>query len=113
MPTTILEAKTTADRVKVQKFQVSEDRTLVAVSVVFTTGSPQKGMLFVEAGVMRGGRDDASKVVVFFQGYVYIGQPGLWSGSFRLDPGDTLYFEARGTEVYTVRASFSTLQKGS
>ncbi len=112
MPVGVVEIKTTADRLAVRGFNISENGSLIGLTAVVLAGTPEIGQLLVEAGIMRGGRGDAFKAAVLIREYVYIGRPGFWNGFLNHNPGDVIYLEVRGAEIYTVRLSNFTRLEG-
>jgi len=103
MPVGVIELRTTADRLPVVGYNPSETGILLALTCVVTVGTPDARQLLVEAGIMRGGRGDAYKAAVLIREYVYLGRPGYWNGYLDFNPGDVIYLECRGDEIYTVR----------
>jgi len=103
MPVGAIEVETTADRLPVRGYNLSETGTLLALTCVITVGTPDIGALIVEAGIMRGGRGDPFKAAVLIREYVYVGRPGFWNGVLNHNPGDEIYLEVRAAGVYTVR----------
>lgn len=112
MPVGVIEIQTTADRLPVLGYNISDTGTLLALTCVVTVGTPQLGQLLVEAGIMRGGQGDPFKAAVLIREYVYFGRPGFWNGELNHNPGDIIYLEVRGDEVYTVRLSDFTKLEG-
>jgi len=111
MPVGAIELDTTADRLPVLQTNISETGSLISLTAVVTVGTPEKGQLLVEAGIMRGGIGDEYKAAVLIREYVYVGRPGFWNGNLNHNPGDVIYLEVRGAEVYRVRlANFTRLQ---
>ena len=105
MPVGAIELNTTADRLPVMGYNISGTGILLALTAVITVGTPDSRQLLVEAGIMRGGRGDAFKAAVLIREYVYLGRPGFWNGYLNHNPGDVIYMECRGDEIYTVRLS--------
>jgi len=112
MPVGAVELDTTADRLPVLGYNVSGTGTLLALTVVVLQGAPDARQLLVEAGIMRGGRGEAYKAAVLIREYVYVGHPGFWNGNLNHNPGDVIYLECRGAEIYTVRLSNFTKLEG-
>jgi len=112
MPTGVIELLTTADRLPVLGYNPSETGILLALTAIVTQGTPEVGQLLIEAGIMRGGRGDAYKCAVLIREYVYVGRPGFWNGELNHNPGDVIYLEVRGDEVYTVRLNNFTKLEG-
>ena len=109
----VIEIVSTADRLPVLGYNLSETGILIGMTAVVIDGTPEIGQLLVEAGIMRGGRGDPFKAAVLIREYVYVGRPGYWNGSLDLNPGDELYLEIRGAEAYRVRLSdFVRLEGG-
>jgi len=109
----VIEIVSTADRLPVLGYNLSETGILIGMTAVVIDGTPEIGQLLVEAGIMRGGRGDPFKAAVLLREYVYVGRPGFWNGNLDLNPGDELYLEIRGAEVYRVRLSdFVRLEGG-
>ena len=109
----VIEIVSTADRLPVLGYNLSETGILIGMTAVVINGTPEIGQLLVEAGIMRGGRGDPFKAAVLLREYVYVGRPGFWNGNLDLNPGDELYLEIRGAEVYRVRLSdFVRLEGG-
>jgi len=112
MPVGAIEIESTADRLPVMGYNISETGRIIALTAVVLVGTPEVGQLLVEAGIMRGGRGDAFKAAVLIREYVYIGRPGFWNGDLNHNPGDIIYLEIRGAEVYRVRLSNFTRLEG-
>ena len=112
MPVGVIELVSTADRQPVVGYNISETGTLLALTAVVTQGTPDARQLLVEAGIMRGGRGEAFKAAVLIREYVYLGRPGFWNGVLNHNPGDEIYLEVRGAEVYTVRLNDFTKLEG-
>ncbi len=112
MPVGVIEIVTTADRLPVLGYNLSGTGTLLALTCVVTVGTPEVGQLLVEAGIMRGGRGDPYKAAVLIREYVYLGRPGFWNGELNHNPGDEIYLEIRGAEIYTVRLNDFTKLEG-
>jgi len=113
MPVGAIELRTTADRLPVVGYNPSEKGILLALTAVVTIGLPDARQLLVEAGIMRGGRGNAFKAAVLIREYVYLGRPGYWNGYLDFNPGDVIYLECRGAEIYTVRLNdFTKLEIG-
>lgn len=112
MPVGAIELDTTADRLPVVDYNISGSGILLALTVVVLGGAPDARQLLVEAGIMRGGRGEAYKAAVLIREYVYVGRPGYWNGYLNHDPGDIIYLECRGAEIYTVRLSNWTKLEG-
>ncbi|MBA7628750.1 hypothetical protein ES703_36245 [subsurface metagenome] len=112
MPVGVIEVETTADRLPVLGYNLSGTGILLALTAVVTVGTPEFGQLLVEAGIMRGGRGDPYKAAVLIREYVYLGRPGFWNGFLNHNPGDEIYLEVRGDEVYTVRLNDFTRLAG-
>lgn len=112
MPVGVIEVTSTADRLPVLGFNISETGTLIGLTAVVLSGTPEVGQLLVEAGLMRGGRGDAFKAAVLIREYVYVGRPGFWNGILNHNPGDILYLEIRGAEAYRVRLTNFTRLEG-
>jgi len=112
MPTGVIELLTTADRLPVLGYNPSGTGTLLALTAIVTVGTPEVGQCLVEAGIMRGGRGDPFKAAVLIREYIYLGRPGFWNGELNHNPGDVIYLEVRGAEVYTVRLNNFTKLEG-
>lgn len=112
MPVGAIEVDTTADRLPVLGYNISGTGVLLALTAVVTVGTPEVGQLLVEAGIMRGGRGDPYKAAVLIREYVYVGRPGFWNGVLNHNPGDEIYLEVRGDEVYKVRLNDFTKLEG-
>lgn len=112
MPVGAIEIVTTADRLPVLGYNRSGTGILLALTAVVTIGNPNIGACLVEAGIMRGGRGEPYKAAVLIREYVYIGRPGFWNGELNHNPGDEIYLEVRGAEVYTVRLNDFTKLRG-
>lgn len=101
----VIEIISTADRLPVLGYNLSERGQLIGLTAVVTAGTPEIGQLLVEAGIMRGGRGDPFKAAVLIKEYVYVAHPAFWNGNLELLPSDEIYLEIRGAEAYTVRLS--------
>lgn len=82
---------------------------MVVVSVL---DLPQRGGLWVEAGIMKGGVGNEYKCAVLVQDYVSLAGPGWWFGELPLDPTDHLYLIARASDVFTVRLTCLVEHRG-
>ena len=112
MPVGVIEIDTTADRLPVLGYNISGTGTLLALTAVVIDGLPRYGELLVEAGIMRGGRGEPFKAAVLIREYVYIGRPGFWNGFLNHNPGDVIYLEVRGADVFKVRLNDFTKLAG-
>lgn len=112
MPVGVIEIISTADRLPVIGYNLSETGTLLALTAVVTIGAPAMGQLLIEAGIMRGGRGDAFKAAVLIREYLYVGRPAFWNGDLNHNPGDEIYLEVRGAAVYTIRLNDFTKLEG-
>jgi len=101
----VIEIVSTADRLPVLGYNLSEEGSLIGMTAVVIDGAPAIGQLLVEAGLMRGGRGDPFKAAILLREYVYVGRPAFWNGNLDLNPGDELYLEIRGDAAYRVRLS--------
>lgn len=112
MPVGVIELWSTADRLPVIGYSLSETGTLLALTAVIVDGLPRYGELLVEAGIMRGGRGDPFKATVLIREYVYLGRPGFWNGMLNHNPGDEIYLEVRAAGVFRVRLNDFTMLGG-
>lgn len=99
----VIEIVSTADRLPVLGYNLSESGILIGLTAVVIDGAPVVGQLLVEAGIMRGGRGDPFKAAVLLREYVYVGRLAFWNGYLDLEPGDELYLEIRADAVFRVR----------
>jgi len=112
MPVGVIELRSTADRLPVIGYNLSETGTLLALTAVVTIGTPLSRQLIVEAGIMRGGQGEEFKAAVLIREYVYVGRPGFWNGELNHNPGDLIYLEVRGAAIYTIRLNDFTKLEG-
>jgi len=113
MPLAVIEIVSTADRLPVLGYTLVERGKLIGMTAVVIDGTPEIGQLLVEAGIMRGGRGAPFKAAILLREYVYVGRLAFWNSSLELNPGDELYLEIRGAEVYRVRmVGFVELEGG-